>query len=56
MFDIVFEERKLPQIEIEEEQCDPVIYAETASDFELALEDALFFTTTTLEERMGGRA
>ncbi len=55
MFDIVFEEHKLPQIEIEEEQCDPVIYAEAARDFDLVLGTKILFIKTTPEERPGVR-
>jgi hypothetical protein len=56
MFDIVFEERTLPELEMKGQPCKLVIYAEAASDFELALDDGIFFFPTTPEKRRRGRA
>lgn len=55
MFNILFEERTLSQLDVQEHPFELMIYLEAASDFELVLDDEVFFITTTPKQRIGGR-
>lgn len=55
MFNILFEECTLPQFDVKGHQFELIVHVRATSDFELVLDDEVFFITTTPKQRIGGR-